>query len=528
MVHISKFNNFFHDYVDKDATLDQQIMMSIATPRNLNISSVHNINEEISTNNKVNHTYSPSFSVDTNPSDNAIDAIPLSPLPSDYTLRQCLFRLGQRVSIDNGRFEGILKYYGRVQFQEGLWAGVELDQPLGKNDGSISGIRYFHCSPNHGIFVGVHRIQPSSVIQPSDKSKDHNSGGLASSMLFFDEDSSIVLERLENDFFNSLLNPSNLLAREYLPLSIPSRQLLSESNQVTSEYELLSIRYEQEKQSWNELESSYQSKLEALKNDLEQQQLSSIEWKKEKEAYTESLSNTISLLQKDIAMEHESSKLKLKHLENDLKEQLDQCKNVIDQQKRELEELKTRINLLNEQQTAQLERNRTLQVMNELLHSEVEQLKSGLDQTMSPIRKSYLEKEIVHLLRYKADLENQIEKKQKIDSMDIASIVKNQEEELKILQNENTELEHTVQTKEEQIVYYSSTLTFLRQSIGRTLSGFLWCSYEQDTSNNTIANTPNHNAIDIDDENQLESEIYQIREAIQKKTSQLLLTVEKV
>jgi len=32
----------------------------------------------------------------------------------------------------------------------GLWAGVELDDPAGKNNGSIDGILYFNCPPNYG------------------------------------------------------------------------------------------------------------------------------------------------------------------------------------------------------------------------------------------------------------------------------------------------------------------------------------------------------------------------------------------
>ena len=34
-----------------------------------------------------------------------------------------------------------------------FWLGVELDQAHGKNDGSRSGVKYFKCKPNHGVFV---------------------------------------------------------------------------------------------------------------------------------------------------------------------------------------------------------------------------------------------------------------------------------------------------------------------------------------------------------------------------------------
>lgn len=34
----------------------------------------------------------------------------------------------------------------------GIWYGIELDDPKGKNDGSVQGIQYFVCPPNHGMF----------------------------------------------------------------------------------------------------------------------------------------------------------------------------------------------------------------------------------------------------------------------------------------------------------------------------------------------------------------------------------------
>ena len=44
----------------------------------------------------------------------------------------------------------MLQFCGRTVFAPGLWAGVELDEAAGKNNGSIDGIFYFQCPPNYG------------------------------------------------------------------------------------------------------------------------------------------------------------------------------------------------------------------------------------------------------------------------------------------------------------------------------------------------------------------------------------------
>lgn len=41
----------------------------------------------------------------------------------------------------------------------GYWYGIELDQPTGKHDGSVFGVRYFTCAPRHGVFAPASRIQ---------------------------------------------------------------------------------------------------------------------------------------------------------------------------------------------------------------------------------------------------------------------------------------------------------------------------------------------------------------------------------
>ena len=40
-------------------------------------------------------------------------------------------------------------------FASGQWAGIELEEETGKNDGSHGGIRYFSCKPKKGLCVCV-------------------------------------------------------------------------------------------------------------------------------------------------------------------------------------------------------------------------------------------------------------------------------------------------------------------------------------------------------------------------------------
>ncbi|XP_022656917.1 CAP-Gly domain-containing linker protein 4-like isoform X2 [Varroa destructor] len=77
---------------------------------------------------------------------------------SDPSVEPLQLAVGDRVLVGNKR-KGILRFIGETKFASGYWAGVELDTPQGKNDGSVGGIEYFKCPPAHGVFALVGRVR---------------------------------------------------------------------------------------------------------------------------------------------------------------------------------------------------------------------------------------------------------------------------------------------------------------------------------------------------------------------------------
>ena len=79
-------------------------------------------------------------------------------LPFD-TMSSPDFPLGSTVDVTAGNGgRGVVRFCGATAFAAGKWVGVELNEPKGKNDGTVQGIRYFTCKKNYGVFA-----RPSQV-----------------------------------------------------------------------------------------------------------------------------------------------------------------------------------------------------------------------------------------------------------------------------------------------------------------------------------------------------------------------------
>ena len=67
------------------------------------------------------------------------------------------FIIGDRVFV-SGSKPGFIAFLGETQFAPGDWAGVVLDEMIGKNDGSVNGVRYFQCEAKRGVFCRISKL----------------------------------------------------------------------------------------------------------------------------------------------------------------------------------------------------------------------------------------------------------------------------------------------------------------------------------------------------------------------------------
>ena len=53
---------------------------------------------------------------------------------------------------------GAVRFIGPIAKDGPTRIGIELDQPVGLNDGSARGTQYFSCAPNHGVFLKPEKV----------------------------------------------------------------------------------------------------------------------------------------------------------------------------------------------------------------------------------------------------------------------------------------------------------------------------------------------------------------------------------
>lgn len=82
-------------------------------------------------------------------------------------------KVGDRVEIPIVNGTGEVAFIGETHFSKGLWYGVILYDGEGRCDGSVDGIRYFHCSKNRGIFIRSGRTEKEYGDTSDDRNKQH-------------------------------------------------------------------------------------------------------------------------------------------------------------------------------------------------------------------------------------------------------------------------------------------------------------------------------------------------------------------
>ncbi|PAV55785.1 hypothetical protein WR25_13066 isoform A [Diploscapter pachys] len=71
-------------------------------------------------------------------------------------------QVGQRCEVrikDQPPRRGHIAFVGQTKFKEGPWVGIAYDEPVGKNDGTVAGVRYFQVDDKYGGFA-----RPSDVV----------------------------------------------------------------------------------------------------------------------------------------------------------------------------------------------------------------------------------------------------------------------------------------------------------------------------------------------------------------------------
>merc|ERR1712228_797053 len=82
-----------------------------------------------------------------------------------------------KVTVDVDECQGQVKFIGKTKFAVGTWVGVVLDEPKGKNNGTVKGVSYFQCDNKYGLFCKPGMAKPVSEGKGKKGKKEKKSKG---------------------------------------------------------------------------------------------------------------------------------------------------------------------------------------------------------------------------------------------------------------------------------------------------------------------------------------------------------------
>ncbi|XP_034952546.1 restin homolog isoform X4 [Chelonus insularis] len=341
-------------------------------------------------------------------------------------------KIGDRVIVSSsqGSKTGILRFMGETEFAAGEWCGVELDDPVGKNDGSVAGKRYFECRPKHGLFAPVHKVSRSPSSKRPSICVVHKPSGAALNSSIRKTGSRESLASL-----SSMASTATSIATK--GTSSTAREMLKEKQQ-----EIEMLRKERD------LERERVTKA-ATQADQAEQKIAKLQ--KEYDKYREEMEKTV--------LEAQSALEKLLEEKNQLTTQLDE-------EKQKTEDLQFRFE--EESFTKEdIQKERTEQsVINTLNENKIKELEKELSEERE--RVIQLERDSTRLF----ELEEELTK------------LKNEKTEFLELQNRNWCLEEAKITLEKQILERNDLLEEYKNQIKALEEKITFKEHESVTSKN--------------------------------------------
>ncbi|KAJ6229591.1 guanine nucleotide exchange factor [Anaeramoeba flamelloides] len=109
------------------------------------------------------------------------------------------YQIDSRVSVFG--LQGTVKFFGNPLFSDDKkWVGVELDEPFGRNNGTVNNQEYFQCKPNHGIFVRPSIISPLEPKEKTQQKKKKNNESLINRFLKSSQTDEIYRDSKDQQF----------------------------------------------------------------------------------------------------------------------------------------------------------------------------------------------------------------------------------------------------------------------------------------------------------------------------------------